>query len=175
MKRVWEWVWGWTEPVLVWLAEQICDRWGARSERDAWRERCKRAEQAAEIAEKTLAGRWDSLRAASARVLELESTGRAGDVPGLTPGLSPAQIERLAWVMEEAGEVVQAAGKVLRHGYQSASPFGGATNKVALEREMGELRAAMQSLESAGDVRGGDVKHWQRKKAIGVWKWMHHQ
>ena len=91
------------------------------------------------------------------------------------PGLSPAEIERLALLAEECGEAVQAVGKTLRHGYQSASPFGGAINRVALEREMGDVRAAIQIMEHAGDVRGGDVKCWQTKKAVGVHKWMHHQ
>lgn len=94
-----------------------------------------------------------------------------GDVPGLSPG----EIERLAWFAEECGEAIQAAGKVLRHGYQGASPFGGPTNRVALEREIGHLRAAIDSLTAGGDTRAGDVRHWRQKKATEVHKWMVHQ
>lgn len=59
-------------------------------------------------------------------------------------GLSPAQAERLAILMEECGEVVQIIGKILRHGYDSCSPFGHnmETNRQALIRELFDVKAA---------------------------------
>jgi hypothetical protein len=39
-------------------------------------------------------------------------------------GLTPAEAERLALLAEECGEVIQAIGKVLRHGYESRHPYG---------------------------------------------------
>ncbi len=38
-------------------------------------------------------------------------------------GLTDAQAERLALLLEELGEAQQAIGKILRHGYESMSPF----------------------------------------------------
>jgi hypothetical protein len=96
-------------------------------------------------------------------------------LPGAPPGLTPAEIERLAMLMEECGEVVQAAGKVLRHGYLSVSPFGGPNNRVTLERELGDLTAAMDLLKGAGDVRPGDVRDYRKRKRAGLQKWTHHQ
>lgn len=49
--------------------------------------------------------------------------------------LTPAEAERLALLAEECGEVIQAIGKILRHGYESRHPDGGPTNREALERE----------------------------------------
>ena len=39
--------------------------------------------------------------------------------------LSPAQAERLAYLLEECAEVIKAGTKILRHGYASYDP----TNK----------------------------------------------
>jgi hypothetical protein len=36
--------------------------------------------------------------------------------------LTPAETERLAWLIEECGEVVKAGSKILRHGYYSYDP-----------------------------------------------------
>ncbi len=91
------------------------------------------------------------------------------------PGLTAAEMERLAMLAEECGEVVQAVGKVLRHGYQSASPFGGPVNRVALEREIGNVRAVVGLMIDARDVRLGDIQHWQRSKRAVFAKWTHHQ
>src|SRR5579872_899269 len=43
--------------------------------------------------------------------------------PVAIPRLTPAQIERLALLAEECGEVMQAVSKILRHGYESRNPF----------------------------------------------------
>jgi len=91
------------------------------------------------------------------------------------PGLTRADIERLAVLAEECGEVAKAVSKVLRHGYKGASPFGGPNHKVTLEREMGNVRAAIDMMITAGDVRGGDVQHWRCSKRANGWKYMHHQ
>ena len=94
---------------------------------------------------------------------------------GLPPHLTPAEIERLAMLMEECGEVIQAAGKILRHGWASQSPYGGKTNRVALERELGDVRAMVNVMIDAGDVRLADVQSWQRRKRERMAMWTHHQ
>lgn len=67
-------------------------------------------------------------------------------------GMSPAEAERLAMLAEEAGEIVQAVGKVLRHGYESRSPEGGPTNRQHLYRELGDLIAIVHGMMWAGDI-----------------------
>ncbi len=63
--------------------------------------------------------------------------------------LTPAQAERLAILMEECGEVVQIIGKILRHGYDSCSPFGASqeTNRQALVRELFDIKAAAMLID----------------------------
>jgi hypothetical protein len=91
------------------------------------------------------------------------------------PGLTAAEVERLAVLAEECGEVAQAVGKVLRHGWRSASPFGGPINRVSLESEMGHVRAAIDLMVDAGDVRHGDIAAWRRRKLASLGQWLHHQ
>lgn len=100
-----------------------------------------------------------------------EREAAAADLPGLTP----AEIERLAMLAEECGEVVQAVGKILRHGWESQSPYGSKTNQVALEREIGNVRAIVGLMLDSRDLRLGDIQHWQRSKRAALAKWTHHQ
>lgn len=61
-------------------------------------------------------------------------------------GLSPAEAERLAMLAEEAGEVVQAVTKILRHGYEATHPDGGPTNRETLKRELADLAAVQRMM-----------------------------
>jgi hypothetical protein len=106
-------------------------------------------------------------RLAAAAERELEAAG--------IPYLAPAEIERLAMLAEECCEVVQAVGKVLRHGWDSQSPYGGKTNRVTLEREIGNVRAIVNMMLDAKDLRLGDIQSWQRGKRAALPKWTHFQ
>jgi NTP pyrophosphatase (non-canonical NTP hydrolase) len=88
------------------------------------------------------------------------------------PQLTPAQIERLAFLMEEAGEVIQAAAKILRHGYESH----GYDNRGDLAREFGDVVFAMGLLFDAKDVSEIDasMRILDRKKR-GTLNYLHHQ
>jgi hypothetical protein len=105
----------------------------------------------------------------------LAAAGEAEAAAAEVPGLTAAQVERLALLAEECGEVAQAVCKVLRHGWRSRSPFGGPINRVALERGMGDVRAAIDMMIQAGDVRRGDIAHWRQCKRASVGQWLHHQ
>lgn len=89
--------------------------------------------------------------------------------------LSPEEAERLALLLEELGEAQQAIGKILRHGYGSRHPDGGPTNREALEREMGDVLAALDLLVAAEDLDGGQaIVYHRRQKAGKVGKYLHH-
>lgn len=88
--------------------------------------------------------------------------------------LTPAQTELLSLLAEECGELVQAIGKVLRHGMNSYHPDTKLINRVALEHEMGDVRAAMIMLCDAGMVSKVNV-HAQadyKRERVGIY--LHH-
>lgn len=67
--------------------------------------------------------------------------------------LTNGQTERLVVLMEECGEVIQAASKVLRHGYENHHPdFLHSTNKKELAKEINDVRLSVNRLCSFQDL-----------------------
>lgn len=63
--------------------------------------------------------------------------------------LSPGEAERLAMLVEECGEVIQAASKVLRHGYENFHPDDPTTsNRDLLTNEMADLFAVYEMMDA---------------------------
>lgn len=93
------------------------------------------------------------------------------------PYLSKKQIELLTLLVEECGECIQAASKVLRHGYDSKHPNSKVyeDNRAALEREMGDVRATMILLCESKDVSKPNVHAHTTEKLEKVGKYLHHQ
>lgn len=93
------------------------------------------------------------------------------------PGLSAAQLERLALLAEECAEVVMAVTKIQRHGFSSYNPLvpGSLTNREALEKEVGHVLCAIQILLDAEDVQGGRIDGWRGRKQAEIHRWLHHQ
>jgi NTP pyrophosphatase (non-canonical NTP hydrolase) len=92
-------------------------------------------------------------------------------------GLSPAEAERLALLLEELGEAQQAIGKILRHGYESYSPFDETktTNRKALIKELGDIFAAVQLMDDAGDYWWKSILDAKLEKLMKVKQYLHHQ
>ena len=92
-------------------------------------------------------------------------------------GLSVSEAERLALLLEEAGEVVQAIGKVLRHGYESWNPNDPrrTSNRESLERELGDMAAAIQLMTGRRDLNAAFIKQCQVDKLKKVGQYLHHQ
>lgn len=69
-------------------------------------------------------------------------------------GLTPAEAERLAWLAEECGEVIQAVTKILRHGYNSYDPTkpNHKGNRADLVREIGDLQKVIHFMEVKRDI-----------------------
>lgn len=90
-------------------------------------------------------------------------------------GLTPAEHERLAMLAEEAAEVVQIIGKILRHGYESKHPdnMNGPTNRQMLENEIADFYAIAGVMEDLKDVtvEGEAVRQAIKKKR----RYTHHQ
>ncbi len=91
-------------------------------------------------------------------------------------GLTPAQAERLALLAEECGELVQAIGKVLRHGYDSHNPNDRTHrgNRADVEREAGQVIAVIDMMCEAGELDAGPVNGATAEKRLSVRKYLHH-
>lgn len=92
--------------------------------------------------------------------------------------LTPGEAERLALLAEECGEVVQVIGKILRHGYESCHPNGGDSNRVLLERELGDLLAAKELMCSefarGEDLSAACIDSFRDQKLKRVRQYLHH-
>lgn len=97
---------------------------------------------------------------------------------GFSNGLSEAQLERLVLLSEELGEVIQAIGKIIRHGYASVNPTmppDSPTNRQRLERELGGVAHAVKLMVNAGDVTALAIECHRNAKAARVETYLHHQ
>ena len=105
-----------------------------------------------------------------------EVSTRVGE-PSAVPNLSEAERERLALLVEENGEVLQAIGKVLRHGFESRNPLdrSSETNRLQLAREVGHLEHAVNRLTGAGDLERDTIDDARERKERTVGRWLHHQ
>ena len=96
--------------------------------------------------------------------------------PMFSNGLTNAEAERLALLLEELGEAQQVIGKILRHGYESVNPFEPTTtNRERLVRELGDVLVAIDFLLDYGDVKQEDLDDRKRVKHHRIWDWLHHQ
>lgn len=89
--------------------------------------------------------------------------------------ITKAEAERLHLLIEECGEVIQAATKVLRHGYESCHPERPErTNRDDLRREIIDVRAVMHGMCKHDDIEfvtASDAhQRWGNKTC-----WTHHQ
>lgn len=83
--------------------------------------------------------------------------------------LSKGQRERLAMLIEEAGEIVQIGCKIMRHGYDSYHPREPSiSNRELLDEELTDLLAIAKRMVGVGDIEGdyelADINaRWKRK------------
>lgn len=90
--------------------------------------------------------------------------------------LSEAEAERLAMLIEEAGEVITAATKILRHGYERRHPLAGAhhSNREDLEREIGDFVGIYYHLIDQRDLNGDRIIYHCSVKIAKAQRYMHH-
>ncbi len=91
--------------------------------------------------------------------------------------LTPAEAERLAFLAEECGEVIQIVGKVLRHGYGSVDPtqLSAPDNRFMLERELGDLHAVVQLMMLRKDIDPHAIAVAATSKTNRLRRYSHHQ
>ncbi len=83
--------------------------------------------------------------------------------------LSPAEAERLALFIEECGEAIQAAGKILRHGYDSWE------NRKDLEKEVADIFYSLRLMFASKDLSEIRVLVKEKTKAVKIVEYLHHQ
>lgn len=160
MKFAWKWFVGWvvwrrTLPAAVTAAErevlsmqlmnsQLRLRLEMAERRPNWKEEYER-----EVAFNKEAGRR------YAALLERYSALESGMTAS---GLSPAEVERLALLTMAAGKLAAEASKVILYGWGSPSPTTGRPAYSDVEHGMGRVKASIELMTDAGDVRRGDVR-----------------
>lgn len=88
------------------------------------------------------------------RAVEAEAERSRGATLVDPPRLTEAERELLVMLMEEAGEVVQAAAKVLRHGWESVNPHDPllVSNRDALDLELRNVLAVLELMRRSRHV-----------------------
>jgi hypothetical protein len=91
--------------------------------------------------------------------------------------LKDAEIERLAKLAEECGEIIQMVGKTLVHGWGSFHPRfpEEGTNREKLEKEIGGLACVIDMMIAAGDVSENSIMLANDQKTQTIGKYLHHQ
>lgn len=90
--------------------------------------------------------------------------------------LTPAQAELLAMLAEEAAEIIQDVGKILRFGFENSDPskVKGPSNRLLLEAELADLEAVRQLLCEAGDITNPEQATLDRARDRKLF-YSHHQ
>jgi hypothetical protein len=75
--------------------------------------------------------------------------------------LTPAQIERFVYLIEECSEVIKASTKLLRHGFYASDFSTGKevkyNNQEDIEREIVDVFKAINRLIEAGDISDSSI------------------
>lgn len=89
--------------------------------------------------------------------------------------LTPEQAELLTLLAEECAEVVQSVTKILRHGMYSHHPADPSrTNQTLLNREVGQVLAAIAMLKSIGVLETAALEQAHASKLATVQQYLHH-
>lgn len=88
--------------------------------------------------------------------------------------LTPAENERLVILMEECAEVIQAATKIQRFGYDG-SYDDGTGNREQLEREIGQVNNAIRMMIERSDIDASRITKAHLEKAVTIGKYLVHQ
>jgi hypothetical protein len=92
--------------------------------------------------------------------------------------LTPAQVERLTMLAEEAAEIVTATTKALRHGLHSYHPSDPdyTPNGLNIDREITDFLAVLHACRLHGDLpRATPTTHQLAQRWANKLKWTHYQ
>lgn len=89
--------------------------------------------------------------------------------------LTPAQVELLDMLAEEAAEVIQIVCKLKRHGPMSYHPADKVPNHKLMAMELGDLIGVMGALDEKGMIDNDTVQHFAETKMARAAPYLHHQ
>jgi NTP pyrophosphatase (non-canonical NTP hydrolase) len=89
--------------------------------------------------------------------------------------LTSSEQERLELLIEECSEVIQAASKVLRHGYESANPLidDSPTNRENLNKELGHVQLIVNRMIIKRDLNEPLMTQAAIDKSKDINRWLH--
>jgi NTP pyrophosphatase (non-canonical NTP hydrolase) len=89
--------------------------------------------------------------------------------------MTNAELERLAILSEELGEVQQVIGKILRHGYENYHPNDKSrtSNRQLLEAELGDVGFAVKLLIESDDLSESRIYKAFDEKAEKIEQYLH--
>lgn len=90
--------------------------------------------------------------------------------------LSPAEAERLACLVEEAGEVLHAIGKIQRHGWESHNPHSPIlSNRQALMHEIADFVEIVDRMCVGGELSDAELDNLVDRRHKVTTRYFHHQ
>jgi hypothetical protein len=92
--------------------------------------------------------------------------------PDYSTHLTAAEIERLAFLIEELSEAQKAACKILRHGFGARNPLlpESPDNRAHLTLELGHVLAGLDLLAGGNDVLLDTVQESRMQKLVDLRK-----
>jgi hypothetical protein len=90
-------------------------------------------------------------------------------------GVTAAEAERLAALLKEMGEAIHIVGNILLHGYESTAPDEGPTHRKFLEKELGDVKHAIDRMCNSDDVNGDEIQRQAERQAQFSNLCLHHQ
>lgn len=90
--------------------------------------------------------------------------------------LTEAELERLSYLLEECGEVIQFIGKVQKHGFDSRHPkYGDKSNRESLAIELSHLMYSIMFMIRNNDLDTKLMAKSLKDKRERSEKYYHHQ
>lgn len=88
--------------------------------------------------------------------------------------MTPAEAEALEILIEECSEVIKAATKALRHGWEATADGVSYDNRNDIEVELGQLDHAAGMVIALSSLKIENIRNACNTKRADIEKWLHH-
>lgn len=87
--------------------------------------------------------------------------------------LTNAELELLAMLAEECGEVIQIVGKIIRHGFES-NWKDNPTNRLLLEKELADVELIVEMMKEQGTINEVRMTEHIKEKITRINQFMYY-